>query len=247
MADGRKTRERFEQLGDGGWREAMRDPGTGDWTERWTLDGERAVIRNTPEGMVFSAGPIPQDHASHAVLWTKQDFAGDVKIEFDFRRLDTINRYVNILYIQATGQGDPPHVEDIDEWADLRAVPRMGTYFKHMNLLHISYAAFGNEDDSPEDYVRARRYPITEQRGFHDLAVPPDYENTGLFLPGETYHVTAIRCGHEAFMEVTGAGESGLFAWDTSDFPPIEHGRIGIRHMWTRCSRYTDFTVCTRA
>ena len=49
------------------------------------------------------AGPVPRENASHAVLWTKQSFAGDVKIEYEYTRTDDANQYVNILYIQATG------------------------------------------------------------------------------------------------------------------------------------------------
>jgi len=29
-------------------------------------------------------------------------------------------------------------------------------------------------------------------------------------------------------------------------FPPLTHGRIGIRHMCTRCSRYANFRVAVR-
>lgn len=62
--------------------------------------------------MLLSVGPIPRDHASHCVLWTKESFAGDVKIEFDYWRLDTIQRWVNILYIQATGTGIASYDDD---------------------------------------------------------------------------------------------------------------------------------------
>jgi hypothetical protein len=245
MTEQDRTPKRFEQLQARDWKRAMSDPCTGDWTEQWTLDGQRASIRNTPGGMIFAAGPVTQDHGSHAVLWTKQDFAGDVRIDFDFERLDTINRWVNILYIQATGAGPQPWVEDIQAWAHLRHIPRMSTYFSHMNLLHISYAAFGNDDNEPDDYVRVRRYPVGEGRSFHDIAVEPDYLKTGLFQPGVAYHMTVIKAGHELLMQVSGDDQQRLFAWDTSGFELLAHGRIGIRHMWTRCSRYANFTVDT--
>lgn len=235
----------FRQLDGETWQPAFHDAGDGDWRDAWRLDGKRATVTNSPGGMIFSAGPVAKDDGSHAVLWTQESFRGDLRIEFEFERLDTINRYVNILYIQATGTGDAPYGADIDDWAHLRHIPRMNTYFCHMNLIHISYAAFGNDNDDPDDYVRMRRYPVTETVSFDQMAVPPDYEKTGLFLPGETYQITVMKKGHDVAMEVAGAGARGVFAWNTSDFPLVEAGRIGIRHMYTRCSRYKDFTVKT--
>lgn len=227
------------------WRETLTDPGTNDWREHWVLDGERVTVRNTPRGMVFAAGPVPGDHASHAVLWTKRSFEGDVRIAFDFQRLDTINRFVNILYIQATGTGQSPYDRDIHAWSALRDVPYMNTYFSHMNLLHISYAAFGNADDKPEDYVRARRYPVGNGRSFDDIAVPPDYADTGLFAPGAWYHVQVVKQGNMVLMHVRGESKERVFQWDLSAFPPLAAGPIGIRHMASRCSRYANITIST--
>ncbi len=102
--------------------------------------------------MLLSAGPIARDHASHCVLWTRESFHGDVKIEFDYWRMDTIQRWVNILYIQATGTGNGQYAEDISTWSHLRQTPFMRMYFDHMNLLHVSFAAFGAEEGG-EDYI----------------------------------------------------------------------------------------------
>jgi len=118
------------------------------------------------------------------------------------------------------------------------------TYFTHMNALHISYAAFGGEE-TEHDYVRARRYPIGPDRPFREIAVPPDYFDTGLFEPGVRHHFTIVKVGHELHMKVDAPGKAKLFTWDTSGFDPIAEGHIGLRHMWTRCSRYADFRVYT--
>lgn len=80
------------------WREQFADDGVHDWKQKWLVDGLRADVRNTPDGMVFAAGPVAYDNGSHSVLWTKADFAGDIRIELDYTRLDTITRFVNILY-----------------------------------------------------------------------------------------------------------------------------------------------------
>ncbi len=237
--------ETFEALTARDWQEHFSDPGTGDWRARWFLDGERASVINTPRGMVFSAGPVAHDHASHAVLWTRDSFAGDIRIEWDFTRLDTITRFVNILYIQATGRGDGPYTEDIAEWAHLRQVPYMKSYFDTMNLLHISYAAFGNSDDSDSDYVRARRYPTHPDRPFGETDIEPDNFNTDLFQPGVTYHFCAVKTAEDLYLEVRGATERRLFHWPLQGVEPVLQGRVGIRHMWTRCSRYANIRIAT--
>ena len=112
--------EKFAQLLKLDWVESFRDAGRGDWQDGWFLDGRRATVENTSIGMILSAGPIPRDNGSHCVLWTKESFEGDVKIEFDYWRLDSIQKWVNILYIQATGTGEGPYSQDIAQWSHLR-------------------------------------------------------------------------------------------------------------------------------
>lgn len=142
----------------GEWNLIFHDDCTEDWSKLWFLDGLEASIENSDNGMHFKAGPEAANDAHHAVLWTKESFYGDMKIEFDYTRTDTANKYVNILYIQATGDGEGPHVEDISKWNKKREVPAMREYFENMNVFHISFAAFGNTGDGFH-YVRARRYP----------------------------------------------------------------------------------------
>ncbi|HEY9248088.1 MAG TPA: DUF1961 family protein [Rariglobus sp.] len=236
----------FAALNTQNWRQVFADPGTGDWREQWTLDGKRASVTNTPQGMIFAAGPVPNDDASHAVLWTRRSFLGDVKIEWDYTRLDTINRYVNIVYIQATGVGNPPYSKDITKWAALRQIPYMKLYYEHMNLLHISYAAYPNTGDQTADYVRARRYPTAPGRPFDRINLEPDYHDTGLFVPGETYHFTIIKTARDLFFEVRGDAAQKLFHWSLENVEPVTEGPVGIRHMNTRSARYRNITVSTR-
>ncbi|HAA78094.1 TPA: hypothetical protein DCE37_23600 [Candidatus Latescibacteria bacterium] len=234
--------ERFSELQSLNWTEVYHDPCTGNWEGGWFLDGLRASVDNTPGGMVLSAGPIAKDHASHCVLWTKQSFEGDLKIEFDYWRIDTIQQFVNIIYIQATGIEKGPFTKDIAEWSELREIPYMRSYFMNMKALHISFAAFG-ADPSEEDYVRLRRYPRGEDQKFTEIAVMPDNLNTGLFKPGIKHRFTIIKKGDEVLFHVATDEKTLVFAWNTSDYDPITEGRIGLRHMWTRCSRYADFKV----
>ena len=151
--------KRFEELTAGDCRQIFLDPCTQDWQDQWFLDGKKATITSSETGMDFLAGPTALDDSCHAVLWTKQSFCGDLKIEYEYTRLDTAVRYVNILYVQATGSGKEDFKKDILQWSQFRTVPAMRKYFDHMNTYHISYAAFGMQnDDAQQDYIRARRY-----------------------------------------------------------------------------------------
>ena len=228
------------------WHLEFNDACAKDWQSNWFLDGLLGEINNTKEGMIFSAGPVEGDDASHAVLWTKNSFKGDVKIEYNYTRTDAKTKWVNILYIQATGID--PYSEDIFEWNDFRAIPSMKKYFMNMKALHISYAAYkGNNLNQNSDYVRARQYPLHPGQDFSSTTeIPwPSFE-TGLFKPGETYKVTVIKTNEKLYFKVEGKSDSKLFFWDLTDHPPIVEGRIGLRHMYTRSARYKDFNIYTK-
>ena len=216
------------------------DNGQENWKDKWVLDGLRSRVTNTPKGMIFEAGPYAQDHASMSVIWTKESFAGDFKLEFDYTRLDSINRFVNILYLQATGLGgDSP--EDIHSWADQREIPYMKSYFQRMKLLHISFAAFGNDNDDPEDYIRARHYPVLTSETNEILNT---VYNSKLFEPGTLRHITVTKTDSSLGFKVEGYGIETLdHSWNISALAKLAPGPIGIRHMCCRCSRYANLKV----
>lgn len=229
------------------WQNVFEDSGHEAWPKKWSLDGRRARIENTEEGLYFESGPIAKEHASHAVLWTQQTFQGDLKVEFDYTRMDTVNSYVCIVYLYATGIGEAPYSEDISHWSQLRQIPYMSTYFNHMNLLHISFAAF---DNSPEigkesSYVRARRYPRSLFDGsFDKMAIPPDYTAIGLFEPGIKHHIIVIKRHSMLFMQVTNTdGDSRLFHWNLSNTPDLDYGRFGIRQMCQRAALFSNVSI----
>lgn len=227
------------------WDLLFKDKCSKDWTQNWTLDGLYAIVENSKKGMYFSAGPEERNDAHHAVLWTKESFSGDIKIEFDYTRMDNENRWVNILYIQATGDGEGDFEADISKWSMFREVPAMKTYFENMNALHISYAAFGNEGDGTY-YVRARRYPKPDDKNFDVTKIPPSYDQQGYFKSGQTYHITAIKSGTQLFFKMESKDGQQLFSWDLSNVEPITEGRIGLRHMYTRSATYKNFKIYTK-
>ena len=240
-----KQQTGFEELNNSSdWSLQLNDPCTDNWKNNWFLDGLIAKVEQSEKGMNLVAGPVNRDDAHHTVLWTKQSFKGDIKIEYNYTRTDSQLINVNILYIQATGIGKDSFDADISKWNKFREVPAMSKYFNYMNALHVSYSAFEMVNDDPEsDYIRIRKYPATEEIPFQNTELPPAYFNTGLFLPGETYKITVIKTGLKLFMNVKGKESEKLFSWDLPAENPITEGRIGLRHMYTRSAMYSDFKV----
>jgi hypothetical protein len=230
---------KFFQLLNLPWKKQFTDSGKENWKGKWFLDGDLATVENTPEGMIFSAGPNPSESSSHAVLWTKDSFKGNVKIEWDYTRLDSADRFVNIVYIQGTGINEGKFKKDIRKWADFRREPYMKYYYDNMNLFHISYAV----NSANNDYVRLRRYPTGPEHPFKETVILPDYFNTGLFLPYTTYHFTVIKMDDELFFEVKNDQVRKLFHWSVNKVNPVTEGRIGIRHMCTRVARYANISI----
>jgi hypothetical protein len=238
---------KFEELSRANWQLALEDPCTDDWTKTWTLDGEQATIRHSPDGMDFRAGQVWKDDACHAVLWTKASFAGDLKVDYEYTRTDDADRAVTILYVQATGSGLGPYKRDIAAWSHLRKIPSMRVYWGNMNAYHISYAAFGASKDDPEsDYLRARRYLPGPNASLRGTELKPDYFVPGLFDAGAPHQITVIKVGDELYMKVRNNDRTVVCHWK-NDSRPIEEGRIGLRHMYTRAARYRDFRVYTLA
>ena len=227
------------------WKLAFHDDCTRDWSKHWTLDGLVATVDHSKEGMHFKAGPEAKNDAHHAVLWTKESFLGDVKIEFDCIITDDANKYVNILYIQATGDEVGVYEKDISKWKSLREVPKMKLYFENMNTYHISYSAFGNKGDGLY-YVRARRYPKQKDKPFKSTILEPSHNMQGLFEKDKFYHITAIKTSEKLSFKMEHADQEEYFEWDISKEAPILEGRIGLRHMYTRSAMYKNFKIYTK-
>ena len=236
--------ESFSNIQKLDWKQTFFDAGTSDWSEKWLLDGLKSRVLNSPQGMEFYAGSVPAEDSSHSVLWTRKSFSGNVKIEYEYTRLDAATKYVTILYIQATGSGQGNFSGEIFNWSEMRRIPAMRMYFNHMNTYHISYAAYGNANaDEQHDYIRARRYMPESGNGLKGTDLEPDYFDTGLFQPGVKHQITVIKYGNDLYMEINGPNKKMLCHWKNSSLPPIENGRIGLRHMASRNARYKNFRV----
>lgn len=226
------------------WQLEFEYVGSGPWSEHFVVDGVRAEIQQTDAGFIFASGPVPLDAGCNTVMWTRRSFAGDLRMEFDYTRLDTMDKYATLLYFQARGIGDMP--EDITEWADRRIVPIMRTYFQNMDLLHLSFAALREDGD----YLRVRRYPATPERPFDRTEVGEAVFNTGLFIPGVRYRMTVTKTDAELAVEVSPPETDDApfsHTWSLADEPPTGTGPIGIRQMHARCARYENVRIWTRS
>jgi hypothetical protein len=237
-----KERAAFEQAASANWQEVFADDGTGSWKEKWFLDGEVGTVNNSREGMTLTAGPESKNDAHHMVLWTKQEFAGDLKIEYDYTRTDEASQFVTILYIQATGSGKGQFAKDITKWNMLRKVPAMSTYYDNMHTYHLSYAAFGESKQDKTSYIRGRRY-MPHAKGLKGTELTPDYRFDTLFATGVKHHITIIKRDRDLHVRVQNPDEVRYCHLQNAKLPVITEGRIGLRHMFTRSARYGNFRV----
>ncbi len=242
MADPAEDKAAYEKAAAASWQEVFSDPCTGDWRQQWFLDGEVGTVTTAADGMTLTAGPEFKNEAHHMVLWTKQSFEGDLKIDYDYTRTDKETRCVNILYIQATGSGEGPYARDISQWNELRKVPTMATYFNHMNAYHLSYAAFPNSGENRVSYLRARRY-LPEGDGLKGTELAPDYDPQGFFAAGVKHHITVIKKDRDLFLRVENPDGVGHYHFRNPRLPAITEGRVGLRHMFTRSARYRNFQI----
>lgn len=235
----------FEKALNTPWKEVFSDTGTEDWTKQWFLDGEIGSVSNSKKGMQMTAGPKFLNDAHHMVLWTKDSFEGDVKIEFDFTRLDFETRCVNILYIQATGVGKGPFEKDIHKWNAYRQVPAMRKYYEYMNTYHISFAANPNFEENSGAYIRARRY-MPKKTGLKGTELTPDYLPNDLFEPGVAHHITVIKNDKDLYMKVQNSNQTLYCHFLNENLPVVTEGRIGLRLMFTRSSLFSNFKISER-
>lgn len=214
------------------------------WQKNWFLDGEKAELSVEKNSLIFKAGKIPASDADHSVIWTNQTFQGDLKIDFDFVRLDKATKFVNILYIKAEGKDEGAYSKDITTWKNLRKVPSMKMYYDNMNLYHISFAAFENENKNPaNDYIRARRYIPGNNLGLTNTDFTPTYTNTGFFKPGVLHHISVLQVADEILMKVENNENSKIYQWNVSQFPLLKEGRIGFRLMGSRSSAFSNIKI----
>lgn len=245
-ATGMDCRAKFDSMKAGKWKCRFRSGR--NWEKDWFLDGKKASVTSDRRGITFRSGEVQGSAADHAVLWTKKSFSGDIMIEYDFTRLDSLNRFVEIIYIQAQGSGKEGFDKDILQWRSRREVPAMEKYFNNMDVLHVSYAAYGT--GAPEEnphYIRGRRYMPQLGNGINGTELEPEYLEPEPFLPGRTYHLIFIKRGTDIVMRVSDAfGRDDCYWFSAAKFPEVLSGRVGLRQMSARSAHFSNFRIYTR-
>lgn len=221
-----------------------------NWRQQWFLDGEKATVEHRPEGLFFSGGTVTKEddpvayNAHHAVLWTKDSFAGDIRISYQMTRVDESDYGNTLLYIQAQGIGLPQYSKDIADRKDARRIPMMSTYFTYMDLISVSF----RKD------IRIKRYPYSNQDGERLDSrgiIPPRPDYIGM-IPGKTYQVIADKKADTLRLQLRDAETNEEYldqTWDITQVDPsvepktIREGRVGLRHMSTKQFIYKDFKV----
>lgn len=225
------------------------DPMTGKWQENWFVDGKKQIMRTGEDGLYVEAGPITkrQDpveyHAHHTVLWTKQEFEGDIGIRYEFERV--AGGGTSLLYIQAQGIGMEPYVEDISQWNELREIPAMNKYFDYMSLISVSF----------REEIRIKRYPWSDKKRDIKFETPVlfdpmlEYDRTP---PGKRYLVDVEKRKESLKLRVVEKGNPDNVVehtWDLTKNPKqqlprlVEKGRIGLRNMGGNKVIYKHFQV----
>lgn len=210
-----------------------------DWQANWFLDGQNAVLKHRGGGLDFITTESEVDKkvdrapfdAQHAVLWTRQEFEGDIRISYTYTMLPGCT-WQKLIYIHARGIGSPPYVEDIYAWRHLREVARMDKYFNYMSLIGLSL----------RDPIRCRRYPWRDiDRGMELVSeFKPRAENKG-FEIGHDLDVLVEKRNASLLLRITDR-ETGQdvvdHTWDLTDETVLkdrpkfqDKGRIGLRLM----------------
>jgi len=227
----------------------FKDSMSKDWQSNWFLDGKNAVLKHRDGGLAFITTASKEDKkvnraafdAQHAVLWTKREFEGDIRISYTFSKHPD-SSWQKLIYVQARGIGQKPYVEDIHAWHKLRDVARMDKYFKRMNLVSLSL----------RDQIRCKRYPVMDLEGNRlPCESKPRGENKGLPNGGE-FHVLIEKRKKSILLRIKNL-QTGEFAvdhtWDLSELTEkrnpkfVEKGRIGLRLMGGHKINFRNFKV----
>ena len=211
------------------WQEQLFIPGTkGNIEKDWIKDGVNGKATYTNEGMLFDTANGTGD-AYSSILWTKQVFKGDVRLEYKFKRLNTnINNgksMVSMVLLYGHGIGGQ-YPDDISTWK--RPVSGQG-FHKTMNHHSISYAT---------SYKRIRTRINTGRN-----LVKPEYTHVPYFKPGVWHKIIVTKKGLKLSMEVENldSKQKDVYSWDLPR--TYNHGRVGFRQMYMYKNLYKDIKI----
>ena len=179
----------------------------------WVED-ERLHMNANPEGEGKQPGYV-------ATVWCKQEFSGDVKVEFDAHVVASATdvNNINFFLLYSDPEGTPLY-ETRESRADAG--------YKLYHVLNGNIFTFLNDtrkesQDTPLD-ERVARIRIRHCPGFELLAESYDYH----CRQGVTYHIELIKQGTKLSLSV-----DGNLLLETEDPEPHTSGLIGLRTFRT--------------
>ena len=237
----------FRLLENQNWKKAYAEKEGQKSEKNWYIDGEKGSMKKDGNKIILEAGPDIESEDDHIVMWSKKSFKGDIMIDYEFTKLDSLERFVNIIYIQATGNNALESPKDISKWKEKRKTPLMSHYYNNMNLTHLSYAAFENKPDIRNtEYIRARRYMPDAGNGLKGTEFPEEYLCPLLFETGIKHKLTIIKQDGNILFRVKTENRTAYYKFTGDSLPDYEEGAIGFRQMHGRNSSYENIVVYTK-
>jgi len=210
---------------------------------KYFKDGSVGTVSYTTGGLDINA---PNRVGGATVVWTKTSFSGDIKIEFDYKRLDIPRAGVSeasLLVLNGWGLTTVCRVDNTVHPLDIRTWARpVATYAFYQYCMTNQTVGFDNLDGGTIQRTTVRQNP-----GYHDMAtiIRP------MLQSGVYYRVTVTRIGYTltavvkrgatAVASVTGILNPSLAGSQVSRL-----GYVGFRQINGRHAVYRNIKISTR-
>lgn len=214
------------------WTLAFDDPGSGGWSGKYDLHGPPCAQASNVGGIRLRSCASEDDSL---ILWTRQRFDGDMKVEYDYRILSNLSPTQEIAsaLLIGTGDGATGLPADFAAWT----VPFDQGRYQNTNTLWMNYA-YQNPASGDPLRIRLRRNP-----GYNNLGdAPPEFP----FNVGTTYHIVVEKVGSNFTVSVTGPSGTRSHTWSNSSIGGITGGYVGFRNMHFRETLISNVRIYTR-
>ena len=224
------------------WVLKFSDPGgtSGAAVTKYFKDGSTATVAYTANGLEINAP------SGHTVVWTKTSFTGDIRIEFDYKRLNVPRVGINegtLLVVNGWGLSRVCPVDQLTHPLDIRAWARpVATYDVYKFCMANQTVSFDNLDRGTDPRLTVRQNP-----GYHDMGtiIPPKLQT------GVLYHVTVTRTGN-TLKTLVKRGTTVVASLTATLNPSLpgsqvsKFGYVGFRQMTGRRAAYRNIKIFTR-
>ena len=210
---------------------------------KYFKDGSVGTVSYTAGGLDINA---PNRVGGPTVVWTKTSFSGDIKVEFDYKRLDIPRVGVSeasLLVLNGWGLTTVCRVDNTVHPLDIRTWARpVATYAFYQYCMTNQTVGFDNLDGGTIQRTTVRQNP-----GYHDMAtiIRP------MLQSGVYYRVTATRIGN-TLTAVVKRGTTAVASVTAILNPSLPGsqvsrlGYVGFRQINGRHAAYRNIKISTR-